>query len=454
MADEGDSVNDKAASDRARHAQSKALISFSEFDSNLEAVRDLAVNARTHTKPLDDSKAYFLRLVRRWNKHESDEDILIVLSETARLTTEALTSIKERIEGGEDFDASAAMHDAIRSCRQQAIETHCSDASFQLRYRLDIQHAMDRRSRSTVLHSSLLISAVASIEVLIGDIVRAYLIAFPDTMTSSEKTMSTEALAEFKTMEEFWSHHRESRVDKLMRQDIGDWLDWCERYLKLKPDQISPSHKDLTEIFLTRNVHVHNAGKVNNIYLRSCQQHGITPRAGVPDNELPITPEYLVQSIDILHVTGMLVVYGLLKKVGPRTGREEEFDISWLKWNIYPLLETDRHTAVLSLAQLLPNSDDERDDIVQVNIWVARKEIEGLDAIRDEVEAWSTEEKEPQFQLVRLALLEDYPAAQTIAEAIYGTDLLSKANWNSWPVLRGLRDWISDDPDRGRFLLT
>lgn len=266
--------------------------------------------------------------------------------------------------------------------------------------------------------------------------------------------MSTEALAEFKTMEEFWSHHRESRVDKLMRQDIGDWLDWCERYLKLKPDQISPSHKDLTEIFLTRNVHVHNAGKVNNIYLRSCQQHGITPRAGVPDNELPITPEYLVQSIDILHVTGMLVVYGLLKKVGPRTGREEEFDISWLKWNIYPLLETDRHTAVLSLAQLLPNSDDERDDIVQVNIWVARKEIEGLDAIRDEVEAWSTEEKEPQFQLVRLALLEDYPAAQTIAEAIYGTDLLSKANWNSWPVLRGLRDWISDDPDRGRFLLT
>jgi hypothetical protein len=441
-----------ATSGQFVRAQGWALRSFSEFDSSVEAIRDLAVNARAHTKPLDDGKAYFLKLVRRWNSHDSDEDILAVMNQTAQLTNDALKLIQERIESGEDFNPGSEITEAVRSARHQAIKAHCSDASEQFNYGLTIQRVLDRRSRNTVLHSSLLVSAVGSFEVLVGNIARAYFTAFPEALRSSETSISTDFLAQFETMDEFWAIYRESRVEKLMREDVAAWLNWCEKHLRMKPEQTSPDHRGLIEVFLTRNVHVHNAGKVNDVYLKTCRRHELTPRQERPGIKLPVTPSYLVKSIDTLHVTGMLVVYGLLKKLASKID-EEEFAGPWLNSNIYVLLEEEQYDAMLSLAQLLPDFDGHFANTTRVNIWVARKKKGGLDAIRAEVEAWNTDDLEARYKLVRFALLDDYPAAEKVADEIFGSEQLSRPDWNRWPVLKGLRDWVSEDPDRGRFLL-
>lgn len=438
---------------RFRRARAHALSLFLEFDSTLDAVRDLAVNAKAHTKPLDDGSAYFLKLVRRWNAHDSDERILAVLHETARLLAESLPPLRQRIEGGGGSNFLQELTKSIRDARETAIAKHVVDPGDRLRYSLDVQRSMDRRSRDTALRSSLLVSAVGSFEVLVGNMVRAYFIAFPKALINSEVSISTEYLATFEFLDDFWSAYGESRVEKLMREDVVTWLAWYEKNLNMTSRQVCPDAKTLVEIFLTRNVHVHNAGKANEVYLRACTRHNVTPRNEAADTRLPITQTYLIGAIDLLHVTGMLLAYGVLRKIATKYGEPPEFANSLLSGGIYSLLEDERYDAVLALAQLLPEMSPSRTDIVRINTWVAQREKEGPESIRAEMEIWDTSGKDAKFELVRLALLEDYSNAHSIADKIFGSDQLSRADWNSWPALKGLRCWVSADPDRGRFLL-
>lgn len=428
-----------------------ALSSFSRFDSNIAAVRDLALNAKAHTKPLDDRRAYFLKSVRRWNVHESDESVFNLLDDVIDRWKETLDGIRARLDRGEELDMSIPK--AMRLARDAAIDAHSEDPSDRFRYYLDVERAFDRRPRNLALNSSLLISAAASFEVLVSGIANAYMTAFPEAMTSSENNISTEYLQKFETIDQFWSAYRAKRVEKLMRDDVEAWLEWIERHLRVNREHSSPNRNNLIEIFLTRNIHIHNAGIVNEIYLNSARQSGFEPRRKQVGSELPISQKYLLESIELLQVTGNIATYGALRKFDSKLPADEATADIWLQDAVYDLLEAERNEALLDFCSLARNISGSQPDVIRVNVWVALKETQGIDVIEDDVRAWDTQTLDRRFQLVKLALLEDYLAAHAIADEIYGTDELARADWNSWPVLKGLREWVSSDPDRGSFLL-
>ncbi len=433
-----------------RQARGRVLSAYSRFDSSIEAIRDLALNAKTHTQPLDDGQAYFLKLVRRWNVHEPDESIVAFYQDILEHRKNTLDAFRIRLERGERIEIGVMQ--ALRIDRREAVEAHTQDPANRFRYSLDIDKVLDRRRRNSVLHSSLLVSAVASFEVLVGEVARSYMTAFPETMTSSELSISTEQLRQFTTLDDFWDAHRDSRVEKLMRDDVQSWMNWFQKYLKVNPEQLCPSHTQLIEIFQTRNIHIHNAGKVNEIYLRSAQKAKFEPRRRDLGRELPISQKYLLQSIDLLHVTSQVATFAALRKFDAKLPEDEGFADGWLHGAVYSLLEEGLNQAVLDLSTLAEGISGDRSEVVKVNAWVALKETNGLAAIAEQVESWDTSSLEPRFQLVKLALLDDYVGARAIADQILGTNQLSVADWNSWPVLRGLRQWVSEDPDRGRFL--
>lgn len=435
---------------RIRAAAGGVLNRHSEFEANIEAIRDLALNAKSHTKPLDDGKAHFLKLVRRWNTHETDDDIMRLLKEMSRLASKALKEVLSRIENGES--PSAGFKRTMRLAAQEAIDAHTADSTERVRYSLDFLTLMSRRGRDTVLHSSLLVSAVASFEVLVGHVIRAYLQAFPESLKNSEKNFSTEYLFEFESMDEFWHVQRETRVDKIMRGDVDSWFKWYKDRLAIAPDDLCPNFRELVEIFLTRHAYIHNAGLVNEQYLSTAARLDVEPRA-TEFEDLPIDQEYLLKAIDLLEVTARLTAFGILKKLESKLPDQYHSADAWLDSGVYDLLEEERYDGVIWLTALIEQVTGSRSDVNRVNVWVALKGARGLEAIEDDVRNWDTSTLGSRFQLVKLALLEDYPAAQAIADKIYATDELSRADWTAWPVLKGLREWVAADPERGRFLL-
>jgi hypothetical protein len=238
-----------------------------------------------------------------------------------------------------------------------------------------------------------------------------------------------------------------------MRDDLESWLQWYERYLNIGPDRLCLDYKGLIEMFLTRNVHIHNAGRVNEIYLTSATRLGAEPRRKRIGSELPVNQKYLLWALDILQVTGYGAIFGMLRKLDsklPKEGRRAEM---WFTEAVFALLEDERYDAIIGLTSLVTEINGSLRHVDQVNAWVALKETKGLQAIEDDVRAWDTTDLEPQYRLVQLALLEDYPAAASVADDIFGTAKLSRGDWNGWPVLKGLREWVGEDPDRERFLL-
>ncbi|MCP3811585.1 hypothetical protein NLX62_04470 [Mycobacteriaceae bacterium Msp059] len=432
------------AKDRRSIALDMVEGSYSQFEPNIEAIRDLALHAEAHTKSLDDTDEHFVRLVRKWNIDDSDNAIIALRDKIYASAEEVRAALESQPAQSENPDKNVIR--AMWSATNEVIRDHVPDTLGRYNYERAFARVMFRRNRDTVMHSSLLIAAAASFEVLFGNLVRAHMTAHPEILKSSELNISTEFLYNFATIEDFWDTQREKRVEKLMRGDVASWLSWYGKHLHVTPQAISPDYPQLLEIFLTRNIHVHNAGQVNEIYISLATRSGVTPRATLKA-ELPVERPYLLQAIDVLHFTAAVMTYGMLRSLASDFTDDILFADAWEHEVIYELLVDERYDAILTLAPLLRDIAGYRSHVTQVNVWIAIKEVHGLNAIERDVRQWEVRDLDPTYELAKHSLLENYPEASAIADHLFSTGKLSRSHWNGWPVLKGLRAWRDENPE-------
>ena len=82
--------------------------------------------------------------------------------------------------------------------------------------------------------------------------------------------------------------------------------------------------------------------------------------------------------------------------------------------------------------------------LLRVNGWIARKHIDGLEAIRAEVESWQVAPLAPRFRLAKLALLDDVPAAHELGKALLDSGDLDIDDWWTWPLLEDVRAYDAE----------
>lgn len=292
-------------------------------------------------------------------------------------------------------------------------------------------------SHGILLRRSLLTMAVGAVEVLVGDLYRAYLRKHPKAMGGADKLYSLDDLQAIGTVEEAIDDLIARRVDEVTRLGLDGWAKhFGPDGLQIKLGDCALSWDHIREIFERRNVIVHHNGRASKQYVHK------TPASLAKDIRvgaaLEVDEMYLNSSLDQMLALGLT----LGGRLWARLYKRDHEDVGdWLIDRQIELIKHDRPVVACALLEVLPISQysTEHQLILRVNAWLSRKMQSGPDAIRREVEAWDTRPLAGRYKLASAALLDRHDEASALVRQLIEQGELSRVDLRTWPMLKELR---------------
>jgi hypothetical protein len=200
-------------------------------------------------------------------------------------------------------------------------------------------------------------------------------------------------------------------VDDILSEGIGKWSARFQRWPGINLEELAPEWWKFVEIFLRRNVLVHNSGFVDDDYLRNLPAECEHPPVG---SQIALDFDYTVGAIDQVAELGATLGIMWANKIRPSI----PVDSAGAVRIVYRALETKRWSDAHFLGELLGSFVDpvtEDYQMLLVNTWLgARESADSVEAIRDDVNSWTPPEEGYRWRLARPALLLDETAAEQI----------------------------------------
>ncbi len=291
-----------------------------------------------------------------------------------------------------------------------------------------------RPAREPIFHGAMLISTVAQLEGHLSTLAENYYRAAPaalhDVPKEATKEFSLKDLQALGSIELAVESAIQNRVSKLSFGSLTEW----RRFFK---DRMSIDFADLgtpwdvtLEIFERRHCLVHSEGRASARYTKTV--NGVSANADLRPDE-----KYVTEAIDALEVLGTLLHASVWRKF---TKTPDEI-VSQIESTAFSALKEGRWAFSLPLYrywQELPLSNQEQ-MMARVNIWLARKGIEGLEAIREEVEAWDVSGYDDLYVFAKACILDDLDEAFAMVTPLIERDKLSGADLATWPLTASLR---------------
>lgn len=428
------------------------------FFEAMEGVRELALFASKHAYTLDDEDMAIETIASRRLPNGTPEQHRaaagIIRSAFERMGEAGL---REAADSDDVLDLEArkvSTQKILEEMRDEIGEIAENPSAF-IHYLGAYVEAKARPARLPVLYASLLTTAVSNFEVLVSGVVREFLRVKPEALRSDEAKYSLSEIEGFQTLEEFRAYAAERYAEALLRGSFEEWMEWFEKRLKVSLDRIAPDPGKVREIFQRRHLFVHNGGEVNRLYLVKLPDLRDSPPMG---RQLVVDGEYLASAADTLTCAGTLLAALVMRRLVPSSGEKDLAD-DLVSDKAYEFMCQGRFalTTSLTTAMIEGCRSDYTRLVMTVNRWLARKRLDGVEAIRHEVEAWQVSALQPRFALARLALLDHVEEGYKLAQMLLEQKDLSKSEWESWPLLAELRAYeaeLSQQTEDGPGLLT
>ena len=260
----------------------------------------------------------------------------------------------------------------------------------------------------------------------------------PEAMRSKDQTYSIEEISKYSSIEEFISSCGSKKVDGILRESFESWMDWLQKRVGVCVDECTKEITIVAELFQRRHLFVHNGGVVNSLYLSNVNSgKGNRIKLG---QRLSVDADYLTSALENLTILGvnmsaeMLAIYG-------EDEDEKQYGYSVASDHAYEALVVGSDSLVVGICgpAALKCKDDFSRLIFQVNLWLARKRIDGVESVEAEVRAWQVSALSPKFKLARHALLDQDDEALERANEMRSSGELGEEEWLSWPLLEGVR---------------
>jgi len=177
-----------------------------------------------------------------------------------------------------------------------------------------------------LLRRSGLISLTIYFEALVSDLLHRFYGLHPKALPSESKVLSLEDLWAAGSIEEAERVLIERESDAVLRKPIEQQLEYFRDRPSIPLDSVSTYTDELVEVFLRRNVVVHNRGIVNRDYLSRLPSSLATEHKPSLGDQLRIGPSYLLLALETVFICG----FGLLQEC-------------WRKWDPEKAPEADRH---------------------------------------------------------------------------------------------------------------
>ncbi|HET8955175.1 MAG TPA: hypothetical protein VFN18_05905 [Solirubrobacterales bacterium] len=422
MSDQGSTELEKAVPEKPR--QAPFVVSLYRFHENIDALRQLHEEICGHAAEMD--------------KQRMGPEALSAVQSLSPDRRERFQKWLEEAIGRErdEENPESGLSDADKT-ELGAIFGGNQAAAVQAWLRM--QRALVLApSRETLLRSSLLTMAVSAFEALVGNLAARHFELRPKTL-GKEPKFSLEKLSEFDSVEEILDSAIAFRVFQLLQERLADWVKWfdSDSGLGIKLKNLAIDYQRLEELIQRRHIIVHNGGVVSSQYLERVHFDSAPPQLG---EALPIDEPYLRDALEQLDAVGSLLGIGVWSKDHPE---QEAEAVSVLSNRQEELLFEDRWLVLRKICSVAKHvaSFDRQAQVFQVNEWLAVKNLEGLDAIRADIEAsWDTTALEPQFGLVKHALLDQNDEFFRLAPTLLESGGIQQEQLRTWPVFADLRD--------------
>lgn len=359
-------------------------------------------------------------------------------------TTDAATKMGDAAASG---DEPAPFADTVESKDDDSVEgdqlddfvaslpEHCA-----YEYVVEINRGIVRNRRhSPRIFSSLLTGVVGDFEVLVAHLLKLSILRAPNLIESSERTYTWADVSAFDSLEKFKVAQIDKMIDGVLYGSFQSWLDYLNKKFSIAAAPLA-SNPQTKEIFLRRNVVVHNGGLVSQQYLDGIGSSS-GARLGQP---LPVDVDYLRRASDTMLVVGATLVFSAASRFVKDERSRRAMEESIAGGLIYSLLEARRYWAVQEIVKSLDLDKFKNRGAAlraQVNGWLALKRLDRFNECESEVSAWDTDVLEPVFKLAKAALLDDFEYAEGLASMLRGTPDLPIHHYLSWPLLDELREY-------------
>ena len=222
-------------------------------------------------------------------------------------------------------------------------------------------------------------------------------------------------------------------VDSIMRESYVEWFKLFESH-GMKFDSCKTAMEKLKEIYARRNIVVHNAGRVNEIYIKNVPD---TPHA--VNDHLSINDKYLNEAF----TTVKIIVFTILIEAVKLIREDKNKYLHNIFEAAYDELVQGQYSLCANIFfQLACNSyvDAQTRTMSQVNYWTSEKVNRGLEKIKEEIEQFDVSALDRVFSLAKALLLNKNDEATDIFESLYQKNELPFYIIEEWPLFMDYRN--------------
>lgn len=291
-----------------------------------------------------------------------------------------------------------------------------------------------RPKREPIFHDAMLISLVSSFEAHLAKLAGLYYqcapVALSDVPKEAAKEFSLRELQDMDSIQDAVDTAIERRVTKLMFGSLGDWKKFFAERMNIDLADMSVPWKEIVEIFERRHCLVHNDARASRRYAEAVED-------STYDEELHASQGYVSAAIEKLELVGLVLHVRVWKKFTEDVTRVS----ASLEDTSFAALQESRWAfaqALYELWQRLPLSAKDR-RTGEVNLWLVKRELNGLDAVRAEIEAWDVSDADELFTFAKHCLLEQVDEAFAMVPSLLERDKLGGRALARWPIAAVLR---------------
>ncbi|MFN7113413.1 MAG: hypothetical protein ACK4PK_03545 [Alphaproteobacteria bacterium] len=291
---------------------------------------------------------------------------------------------------------------------------------------------------SSHLLETSLVSLVSHTEIFFSEILHEQYSQYPEAIVDSdEKRFSFKDLKKFKSLEDAQTSLIADAVEKVLRDNFDRWIHHLKSRMKLECVFIEENLHQIKEIFLRRNLFVHNGGVVNSIYLS-----GVSSSPFKEGDRIKIDIKYLERSFDLIQAAFCLVAYELLSRryIKQSEKMDEFFEgvnesiVSYISSKRYFVAE---HIALFASKALASKNQNKL--IFKINYWQAVKWQGRLSEVHDDIVNVDISGMVKSFALAKYALLDENDAFFKLLPEVLKKKEISLDNLMEWPLFNSIR---------------
>jgi len=311
---------------------------------------------------------------------------------------------------------------------------------------------IERAERAlAALPAALLMSAVATFDSNIADVVRDMLRLKPETFRAGSRTISLNEVLQAESIAEIREKFISDEIYEFSRGSHDEQIEYIEKNFNISIRSYWKRWPDFIEIFERRNLIAHGEKTFTKRYVSICLSNGRKGSEKILGRPVKLTNKYIDQAADILLEFGILLVFSLWRKNFPS---QEQKAFSNINHTAFKLIENKNYRVairVLDYALSLEkvNSEEATRKMMFVNLASAHRHVDDMQKCLDVLNSVDWSAASDEFKICVAALRDEHVAVIGLMKLVVNSDRIKKTDFREWPVFDFIRD---NEGFRAKFL--